>query len=131
MYLEIFIPALQHFQSFAFQIPAATLRASAADLGAVMSADQIARAGVPGDFEHPNESLRRSIIVALYFAFILSTAAVGVRLLARRLNGTGLFLDDYLILVALVGDVTVWERSLLIRMQLFKYGCSIGVVIRA
>ncbi|KAG2417078.1 hypothetical protein HFD88_008296 [Aspergillus terreus] len=113
VYLEIFIPALQHFQSFAFQIPAATLRASAADLGAVMSADQIARAGVPGDFEHPNESLRRSIIVALYFAFILSTAAVGVRLLARRLNGTGLFLDDYLILVAL----------------LFKYGCSIGVVI--
>ncbi|KAE8354950.1 hypothetical protein BDV28DRAFT_130054 [Aspergillus coremiiformis] len=69
--------------------------------------------GIPGDFQHPNQNLRRSIIIALYFAFILSTAAVGLRLLARRMNGTGLYMDDYLILIAL----------------LFKYGCSIGVVI--
>ncbi|KAE8418976.1 hypothetical protein BDV36DRAFT_308230 [Aspergillus pseudocaelatus] len=69
--------------------------------------------GVPGDFEHPNQNLRRSIIIALYFAFILSTTAVALRLLARRLNGTRLYLDDYLILIAL----------------LFKYGCSIGVTI--
>ncbi|KAF7594151.1 hypothetical protein BBP40_010000 [Aspergillus hancockii] len=69
--------------------------------------------GTPGDFQHPDQDLRRSIIIALYFAFILSTAAVGLRLLARKINGTKLFLDDYLILIAL----------------LFKYGCSIGVVI--
>ncbi|KAI9372375.1 hypothetical protein BJX61DRAFT_542783 [Aspergillus egyptiacus] len=68
---------------------------------------------IPGDFGHPNQDLRRSIIIALYFAFIMSTGAVGLRLAARRLNRTGLFLDDYLIIVAL----------------LFKYGCSIGVVI--
>ncbi|KAF5864577.1 hypothetical protein ETB97_007410 [Aspergillus alliaceus] len=71
--------------------------------------------GTPGDFQHPNQNLRRSIIIALYFAFILSTTAVGLRLLARRVNGTRLYLDDYLIIIAL----------------LFKYGCSIGVVIRS
>ncbi|PYH88358.1 integral membrane protein [Aspergillus ellipticus CBS 707.79] len=66
-----------------------------------------------GDFDHPNQHLRRSVIIALYFAFILSTVAVGLRLLARRVTGSRLHLDDYLILIAL----------------LFKYGCSIGVVI--
>ena len=58
--------------------------------------------GIPGDFEHPNQNLRRSIIITLYFAFILSTTAVALRLLARRMNGTRLYLDDYLILLALV-----------------------------
>ncbi|KAE8153804.1 hypothetical protein BDV25DRAFT_136554 [Aspergillus avenaceus] len=74
---------------------------------------QVPGDGVLGDFQHPNQDLRRSIIVALYFAFIVSTAAVGLRLLARKVNGSKLFLDDYLILIAL----------------LFKYGCSIGVII--
>ncbi|KAB8242391.1 hypothetical protein BDV35DRAFT_28515 [Aspergillus flavus] len=69
--------------------------------------------GVPGDFEHPNQDLRRSVIITLYFAFILSTTAVALRLLARKLNGTRLYLDDYLIIIAL----------------LFKYGCSTGVAI--
>ncbi|EAW12405.1 putative integral membrane protein Pth11-like [Aspergillus clavatus NRRL 1] len=78
-----------------------------------MSLDQISNNGVPGDFEHPNQDLRRVIIITLYFAFILSTAAVALRLVARKINGTRLYLDDYLILVAL----------------LFKYGCSIGVTI--
>ena len=55
-----------------------------------------------GDFEHPNEKIRHSLIVALVFAFTLPTVAVGLRLLARRMTGSRLFLDDYLILVALV-----------------------------
>ncbi|PYH83563.1 integral membrane protein [Aspergillus uvarum CBS 121591] len=66
-----------------------------------------------GDFDHPNQQLRRSVIIALPFAFALSTIAVLLRLVARRVNGTRLYLDDYLIIVALI----------------FKYGCSIGVVI--
>ncbi|KAB8072614.1 hypothetical protein BDV29DRAFT_202233 [Aspergillus leporis] len=78
-----------------------------------MSPQQESDTGTQGDWHHPNQNLRRSIIIALYFAFILSAAAVGLRLLARRINGTKLFLDDYLILIAL----------------LFKFGCSIGVVI--
>ncbi|GIK05409.1 hypothetical protein Aspvir_009518 [Aspergillus viridinutans] len=78
-----------------------------------MSLDQVSDNGTPGDFQHPNQNLRRSIIIALYFAFILSTAAVVLRLVARKINGTRLYLDDYLIVVAL----------------LFKYGCSIGVTI--
>lgn len=56
-----------------------------------------------GDFDHPNQQLRRSVIIALPFAFALSTIAVVLRLVARRVNGTRLYLDDYLIIVALVG----------------------------
>ncbi|RAL15812.1 putative integral membrane protein Pth11-like [Aspergillus homomorphus CBS 101889] len=78
-----------------------------------MSLHPVAAGDTPGDFDHPNQQLRRSIIIALPFAFVLSTVAVVLRLLARRINGTRLYLDDYLIIVAL----------------LFKYGCSIGVVI--
>ncbi|KAJ6045004.1 uncharacterized protein N7446_003205 [Penicillium canescens] len=66
----------------------------------------------PGDFEHPNEDIRRPIKIALVFAFTLSTLAVVLRLVARRMTGSRLFLDDYLILVALF----------------FKYACSSGVV---
>lgn len=55
-----------------------------------------------GDFEHPNEQLRWSITVGLVFAFLLSTVAVGLRFLARRLAGGRLYLDDWLMLVALV-----------------------------
>ncbi|KOC18842.1 integral membrane protein [Aspergillus flavus AF70] len=78
-----------------------------------MSQQPMSDDGVPGDFEHPNQDLRRSVIITLYFAFILSTTAVALRLLARKLNGTRLYLDDYLIIIAL----------------LFKYGCSTGVAI--
>ncbi|PLB39773.1 putative integral membrane protein Pth11-like [Aspergillus candidus] len=78
-----------------------------------MSLSQVSDGGVSGDFEHPNANLRRAVIVALYFAFILSTVSVVLRLVARRITGTGLLLDDYLIVAAL----------------LFKYGCSIGVVV--
>lgn len=68
----------------------------------------------PGDFEHPNQDLRRSMIIALVFAYTLSTLAVGLRLLARKVTGSQLFMDDYLIMVALF----------------FKYACSSGVVVR-
>ncbi|PWY69041.1 integral membrane protein [Aspergillus sclerotioniger CBS 115572] len=78
-----------------------------------MSLDQVSDSGTSGDFEHPNQNLRRSVIIALYFAFILSTVAVALRLLARKITGSKLYLDDYLIIIAL----------------LFKYGCSIGVTI--
>lgn len=68
----------------------------------------------PGDFEHPNEGLRRSITIALVFAFTLSTLAVALRILARKMTGSKLLLDDYLILVALF----------------LKYACSCGVAAR-
>jgi hypothetical protein len=68
----------------------------------------------PGDFEHPNPALRRSITIALCFAFILSTLAVALRIVARKMTGSRLFLDDYLIMVALF----------------FKYACSGGVTVR-
>lgn len=61
-----------------------------------------------GDFEHPNEKIRHSLIVALVFAFTLPTVAVGLRLLARRMTGSRLFLDDYLILVALVWLIVLY-----------------------
>ncbi|KAJ5220984.1 uncharacterized protein N7469_009871 [Penicillium citrinum] len=64
-----------------------------------------------GDFEHPNQQLRWSITIGLVFAFMLPTVAVALRFMARRVAGRRLYLDDWLILVALV----------------FKYGCSIGV----
>jgi len=61
---------------------------------------------VPGDFEHPNEHIRRPIQISLVFAFTLPTIAVALRLLARRLTGSRLFLDDWLILIALVRDLS-------------------------
>ncbi|CAG7918512.1 unnamed protein product [Penicillium olsonii] len=67
----------------------------------------------PGDFEHPNPALRRSVTITLCFAFILSTLAVVLRIVARKMTGSRLLLDDYLILVALF----------------FKYSCSSGVAI--
>ncbi|KAJ5936157.1 integral membrane protein [Penicillium verhagenii] len=69
--------------------------------------------GVYGDFEHPNEALRRSVKIALVFSFLCPTVAVALRVWARKLSGCKLFLDDYLILIALF----------------FKYACSIGVTI--
>lgn len=68
----------------------------------------------PGDFEHPNQEFRRSMIIALVFAYTLSTLAVVLRILARKVTGSRLFMDDYLIMVALF----------------LKYACSSGVVVR-
>lgn len=65
----------------------------------------------PGDFEHPDQQLRWSITVGLVFAFMLSTIAVGLRFLARRLAGGRLYLDDWLILVALV-STTLCEHNM-------------------
>ncbi|KAJ5528055.1 hypothetical protein N7513_012214 [Penicillium frequentans] len=68
---------------------------------------------VEGDFDHPNEALQRSVKISLVFSFFMPTVAVALRIWARKLSGCRLFLDDYLILIAL----------------LFKYGCSIGVTM--
>ncbi|KAJ5765374.1 hypothetical protein N7520_004933 [Penicillium odoratum] len=77
-----------------------------------MSSNQTS-SGVAGDFDHPNEALQRSVKISLVFSFLFPTLAVGLRIWARKLSGCRLFLDDYLILIAL----------------LFKYGCSIGVTM--
>lgn len=49
-----------------------------------------------------HDNLRHVVITSTCFAFILSTTAVGFRILSRKINGTGLFIDDYLMLSALV-----------------------------
>lgn len=54
------------------------------------------------------------MIIALVFAYTLSTLSVALRILARKVTGSRLFMDDYLIMVALF----------------FKYACSCGVVAR-
>lgn len=54
------------------------------------------------------------MIIALVFAYTLSTLAVVMRILARKVTGSRLFMDDYLIMVALF----------------LKYACSSGVVVR-
>jgi len=59
-----------------------------------------------GDFEHPNQQLRWSITIGLVFAFMLPTVAVALRFMARRVAGRRLYLDDWLILVALVSTVS-------------------------
>jgi hypothetical protein len=51
-------------------------------------------------YDHDN--LRHVVITATCFAFILSTTAVGFRIISRAINGTGLFVDDWLIIFALV-----------------------------
>ena len=73
-------------------------------IASAMSSGQLSPStmGMPGDFDHPNEELRRSVKIALVFAFTLSTVAVALRILARKITGSKLFLDDYLILIALV-----------------------------
>lgn len=54
------------------------------------------------DQGYPHDNLRHVVITATCFAFILSTAAVGFRLVSRKINHNSLFLDDYLIIGALV-----------------------------
>ncbi|CAG8061293.1 unnamed protein product [Penicillium salamii] len=50
-------------------------------------------------YDHDN--LRHVVITSTCFAFILSTTAVGFRIISRAINGKGLFLDDWLIILAL------------------------------
>lgn len=49
------------------------------------------------------DNLRHVVITATCFALTLSTVSVALRLLCRRITKTKVFLDDYLIIVALVG----------------------------
>lgn len=53
------------------------------------------------DYGHDN--LRHVVITSTCFAFILSTTAVGFRIISRKLTRQGLFLDDFLMISALVG----------------------------
>ncbi|KAJ5945683.1 hypothetical protein N7454_002522 [Penicillium verhagenii] len=62
-------------------------------------------------YDHGN--LRHVVITATCFAFILSTSAVGFRIISRKVNGSGLFADDILIIFAL----------------LFEYGITIAGVV--
>lgn len=51
---------------------------------------------------YPRDNLKHVVITATCFAFILSTFSVGFRLISRKLNGKGLYLDDFFIVGALV-----------------------------
>lgn len=51
-------------------------------------------------YDHDN--LRHVVVTSTCFAFILSTTAVGFRIISRKINGSGLFADDWLIIIALV-----------------------------
>lgn len=50
--------------------------------------------------DHDNP--RHLVVTFTCFAFIPSTTVVGFQILSRKVNGTGLFIDDYLMLSALV-----------------------------
>ena len=52
-------------------------------------------------YDHDN--LRHVVITSTCFAFILSTTAVGFRIISRKINGNGLYVDDFLMISALVG----------------------------
>ncbi|KAJ5607297.1 hypothetical protein N7537_003916 [Penicillium hordei] len=57
--------------------------------------------------------------LSLQLALLLSTTAVGFRIIYRAINGSSLFLADWLIILALAN----------LRKQTFEYGISIvGVV---
>ncbi|PTU23610.1 hypothetical protein P175DRAFT_0433060 [Aspergillus ochraceoroseus IBT 24754] len=62
--------------------------------------------------QYPRDSRRNLAIFAISFALILSTTAVGLRLLSRKITKSRMYLDDHLIILALI----------------FKYGCSFGAV---
>ena len=55
----------------------------------------------------PPENLHHVVITATCFAFVLSTTAVGLRLYSRHLVGSRLFLDDYLMIGALVNTIVL------------------------
>ncbi|OJJ45261.1 hypothetical protein ASPZODRAFT_17481 [Penicilliopsis zonata CBS 506.65] len=50
-------------------------------------------------YDHSN--LHHVVITATCFAFLLSTVSVVLRIVSRKINGTGLFIDDYFIIGAL------------------------------
>lgn len=56
-----------------------------------------------GDLGYDHDNLRHVVITATCFALILSTVSVVLRLYCRKITGTKVFFDDYLIIVALVG----------------------------
>lgn len=76
-------------------IPRVLLDAEAPTFTMADSASQTATG-----YDHHN--LRHVVITSTCFAFILSTVAVGFRVISRKLNGTGLYLDDFLMIGALV-----------------------------
>lgn len=54
------------------------------------------------DKGYDDHNLRHMVITSTCFAFILSTTAVAFRIISRKVNGTGLFLDDLFIILGLV-----------------------------
>ncbi|KAI9933726.1 hypothetical protein MW887_004798 [Aspergillus wentii] len=67
-----------------------------------------------GDDGYLRHNLKHVVITATCFAFVLSTVSVGLRILSRRMVRSGLFMDDFLIMLALV----------------FEFGiCAAGVVL--
>lgn len=78
-----------------------------------------------------HDNLRHVVITSTCFAFILSTTAVGFRILSRKINGTGLFIDDYLMLSALVRSTRVIQvRTSTNLLKLWEWGISIAGVVR-
>lgn len=69
-------------------------------------------------YDHHN--LRHVVITSTCFAFILSTVAVGFRVISRKLNGTGLYLDDFLMIGALVSFYVIFSRFQLLTGQAFR-----------
>ena len=59
----------------------------------------------------PYNERQIQIIIVTTLLIVLSTAAVVLRCLARRLSGTGLFKDDWVITLALVSDGQRGDRS--------------------
>ncbi|PWY70796.1 integral membrane protein [Aspergillus sclerotioniger CBS 115572] len=66
-----------------------------------------------GHLGYSHDNLRHVVITATCFALSISTISVALRLLCRKITGTKVFFDDYLIIVALV----------------FLYGVSIAGVV--
>lgn len=91
-----------------------------------------------GDLGYDHDNLRHVVITATCFALILSTVSVGLRLYCRKITGTKVFFDDYLIIVALVcpvspnflkprpsiADTGCWR-------QVFEYAVSLAGVVCA
>ena len=57
-----------------------------------------------GEKGYDHDNLRHVVITASCFALVVSTLAVALRLWCRRITRTKVFLDDYLMIVALVSN---------------------------
>ncbi|OJK01866.1 hypothetical protein ASPACDRAFT_114385 [Aspergillus aculeatus ATCC 16872] len=66
-----------------------------------------------GEKGYDHDNLRHVVITASCFALVISTLAVALRLWCRRITRTKVFLDDYLMIVALV----------------FEYGITVAGVV--